>query len=79
MKVRSDIAMTGELSLTGNVLPIGGLKEKMIAAYKAGIKTVLVPTKNFNRDLKDIPEEVKKDINIISVSRIEEVLEKALI
>ncbi len=78
-KVRADIAMTGELSLTGKVLPIGGLKEKMIAAYKAGVKTVLVPQKNFKRDLKDIPDEVKSSIEIISVSRIDEVLKLALV
>jgi len=78
-KVRADIAMTGELSLTGKVLPIGGLKEKMIAAYKAGVKTVLVPQKNFKRDLKDIPDEVKSSIEIISVSKIDEVLKLALV
>jgi ATP-dependent Lon protease len=78
-KVRSSVAMTGELSLTGLVLPIGGLKEKMIAAYKAGIKTVLVPEKNYKRDLKDIPDEVKSSMKIISVSKIEDVLKYALV
>lgn len=74
-KVRSDVAMTGELTLTGKVLPIGGLKEKLIAAFKAKITTALIPKKNFERDLKDIPEEVKSKMQIIPVSRIEEVLE----
>lgn len=58
--VKSDVAMTGELTLTGKVLPIGGLKEKLIAAYKAKMKKVLIPRKNFQRDLDDIPYEVKK-------------------
>jgi ATP-dependent Lon protease len=79
IKVRSDVAMTGELSLTGKVLPIGGLKEKMIAAYKAGIKTVLIPKKNYKRDLKDIPDEVKDSLEIIAVSYIEDVLKYALV
>ena len=74
-KVRADLAMTGELTLTGNVLPIGGLKEKLIAAHKAKMKKVLIPEKNYKRDLKDIPDEVKADLEIVSVKRIEEVLE----
>lgn len=78
-KVRSDVAMTGELTLTGKVLPIGGLKEKLIAAFKAKITTALIPKKNFERDLKDIPEEVKSKMQIIPVSRIEEVLEYTLV
>jgi ATP-dependent Lon protease len=78
-KVKSDVAMTGELTLSGKVLPIGGLKEKLIAAFKAKIKTVLIPKKNFERDLEDIPEEVKEKMKFIPVSRIEEVLEQALV
>jgi len=78
-KVRHDIAMTGELTLTGDVLPIGGLKEKLIAAYKAKIKKVLIPKKNYERDLEDIPEEVLKGLEITAVTRIEEVLKHALI
>ena len=78
-KVHSDIAMTGEITLTGDVLPIGGLKEKLIAAYKAKIKKVLIPEKNYNRDLDDIPEEVKEGLEIIPVKRIEEVLDQALV
>ncbi len=78
-KVRSDVAMTGELTLTGKVLPIGGLKEKLIAAYKAKITTALIPKKNYENDLKDIPEEVKSKMEIIPVTRIEEVLKLAIL
>ena len=78
-KVRADIAMTGELSLTGNVLPIGGLREKLIAAHKAGMKKVLIPRKNYDRDLEDIPEEVRAEVEVVAVSRIEEVLETLLL
>ncbi|MEA3315121.1 MAG: endopeptidase La [Campylobacterota bacterium] len=78
-KVYSDIAMTGELTLTGKVLPIGGLKEKIIAAHKAKITKVLIPYKNYKRDLKDIPDEVKKDIEIVAVKEIEEVLKHGLV
>lgn len=78
-KVRADIAMTGEVSLTGNVLPIGGLKEKLIAAHRAGMKLALIPQKNYERDLVDIPDEVKNVLEIRGVSRIEEVLETLLI
>ena len=78
-RVDNRIAMTGELTLTGNVLPIGGLKEKLIAAYKAGVKRVLIPEKNLERDIEDIPEEVRKEVKIIGVSRIEDVLKYALI
>ena len=79
MKVRADIAMTGELSLSGNVLPIGGLKEKLIAAHKAGMSRVLIPKKNYERDLDEIPDEVKASVEIAAVSRIEEVLAQLLI
>ena len=78
-KIRADIAMTGEVSLTGIVMPIGGLKEKLIAAHKAGMKEVLIPQKNYERDLEDIPDEVKETLIITPVSKIEEVLKKALI
>ncbi|MDP3588370.1 MAG: endopeptidase La [Sulfuricurvum sp.] len=78
-KVRADIAMTGEVSLTGNVLPIGGLKEKLIAAHRAGMKLALIPQKNYERDLDDIPDEVKNVLEIRGVSRIEEVLAALLI
>jgi ATP-dependent Lon protease len=77
-EVRSDVAMTGEITLTGKVLPIGGLKEKLIAAYKAKIKTVIIPKKNYERDLDEVPDEVKDNIQILSAVRIEEVLDIAL-
>ncbi|TKX28598.1 endopeptidase La [Campylobacter sp. MIT 12-5580] len=78
-KVRSDVAMTGELDLMGKVLPIGGLKEKLIAAYKADIKTALIPQKNYERDLKEIPDEVKQNLEIIPVKSFDEVLKYALL
>ncbi len=78
-RVRPDVAMTGELTLTGKVLPIGGLKEKLIAAYKAKIKKVLIPKKNYDRDLDDIPTEVVENMQIIPVTHIEEVLKEALL
>ena len=78
-KIRSEIAMTGEVSLSGNVLPIGGLKEKLIAAHKAGMTKVLVPQKNYERDLDDIPKEVKENVKILGVSRVEEVLKQVLL
>ena len=78
-KIDNKIAMTGEVTLTGKVLPIGGLKEKLIAAYKAGVKKALIPSKNYDRDLKDIPDEVKSNINIIGVSNIEEVLKEVFV
>ena len=77
-EVKSSVAMTGELTLTGKVLPIGGLKEKLIAAYKAKITTALIPKKNYENDLKDIPEEVKSKMTLIPITRIEEVLEYAI-
>jgi ATP-dependent Lon protease len=76
--VRNDIAMTGEVTLRGRVLPIGGLKEKLLAALRSGIKTVLIPEEN-TRDLKEIPDNVTKGMEIIPVSRMDEVLSRALI
>ncbi len=78
-KVNNKVAMTGEVTLTGKVLPIGGLKEKLIAAYKAGVTTALIPQKNYERDLDDIPDEVRSHVDIVGVKRIEEVLAIALI
>lgn len=72
--IKSDVAMTGEITLSGKVLPIGGLKEKLIAAYKAKIKTALIPRKNYDRDLEEIPSEVKENMQIIPVDTIEDVL-----
>ena len=76
--VRKDVAMTGEISLRGRVLPIGGLKEKLLAALRGGIKTVLIPEENV-KDLADIPAEVKKKIEIVPVARLDDVLKVALI
>lgn len=78
-KVRADVAMTGEIDLAGKVLPIGGLKEKLIAAYKADIKFALIPSKNYERDLKDIPDEVKENMKIIPVDSFDEVLKHSLV
>jgi ATP-dependent Lon protease len=78
-KVRAGIAMTGEVSLSGNVLPIGGLKEKLIAAHKAGMHTAIIPKKNFDRDLDEIPDEVKESVTIVPVERIEEVIKLTLL
>lgn len=77
-KVRADVAMTGEITLRGRVLPIGGLKEKLLAAKNAGVKTVLVPEKNM-RDVEDISAEITKGLEIVPVSHMTEVLEKALV
>lgn len=76
-KVKRTVAMTGEITLTGRVLPIGGLKEKSMAAYKAGVKTVLIPYDNVS-DLWDIDEVVRENIEFIPVSRLDEVFENAL-
>jgi len=76
--VRKDVAMTGEITLRGRVLPIGGLKEKLLAALRGGIKTVCIPEENV-KDLADIPEEVKKKLQIVPVARMEDVLKAALV
>jgi len=78
-KIRSEIAMTGEVSLSGDVLPIGGLREKLIAAHKADMSKVLIPLKNYERDLDDIPQEVKESLEIVPVSKVEEVLKQVLV
>ncbi len=75
--VRCDVAMTGEITLRGEVLPIGGLKEKLLAAHRGGIKTVLIPQENV-KDLQEIPDEVKSAIEILPVRWFDEVLERAL-
>ncbi|MEP2845775.1 MAG: S16 family serine protease, partial [Alphaproteobacteria bacterium] len=76
--VRKDLAMTGEITLRGRVLPIGGLKEKLLAALRGGIKTVLIPEDNA-KDLADIPENVKSGLDIIPVSRMDDVIRQALV
>jgi ATP-dependent Lon protease len=78
IEVRRDIAMTGEVTLRGRVLPIGGLKEKLLAALRGGIKKVLIPQENA-KDLADIPENVKNGLEIVPVSRMDEVLRHALV
>ena len=74
--VRSDTAMTGEISLSGLVLPVGGIKEKVLAAHRAGIRRIILPKPN-EKDLKDVPQEVRDDLTVIPVERIEEVLHLA--
>ena len=77
-KARNNIAMTGEVTITGDVLPIGGLKEKALAAYSYGIKDVIIPKKN-KRDTEDIPREIRDKINFIEVSNVSEVIDRTLI
>jgi ATP-dependent Lon protease len=76
--VRHDIAMTGEITLTGQVLPIGGLSEKLIAAKRSGIKNVIIPSKN-EPNLKEIPDEIKKGMNVMLVDQIDQVLQEVLL
>jgi ATP-dependent Lon protease len=75
--VRKDIAMTGEVTLRGKALPIGGLKEKLLAALRAGTKTVLIPKEN-EKDLAEIPDNVKEGLELISVESVDDVLKVAL-
>ena len=75
--VRADVAMTGEITLRGEVLPIGGLKEKLLAARRGGIRTVIIPKEN-ERDLKEVPDKIKEDLEIVAVKWIDEVLALAL-
>ncbi|MBI4772419.1 MAG: endopeptidase La, partial [Chloroflexi bacterium] len=74
---RADVGMTGEITLRGQVLPIGGLKEKVLAAHRAGLKTVIIPRRN-QKDLDDVPEEVRRDIQFVCADRVEDVLAAAL-
>jgi ATP-dependent Lon protease len=76
--VRRDVAMTGEITLRGRVLPIGGLKEKLLAALRAGITTVFIPKDN-EKDLAEIPDNVKKHVKLIPVSHVDEVINQALV
>ncbi len=76
--LRNDYAMTGEITLTGKVLPIGGLKDKVIAAHRAGIKTIIFPKGNL-RELEEIPETIKKDLVFIAVARADEAIEKTIV
>ena len=77
-KVRADVAMTGEITLRGRVLPIGGLKEKILAAKNAGIKKVLVPKANV-KDIEELDDEITRGLNIVFVERMDEVLKHALL
>src|SRR6478735_12679559 len=77
IRIRHDVAMTGEISLRGRVLPIGGLKEKTLAAHRAGIKRVLVPERN-KADLDEVPKEVRDELEFVFVHKLDEVLEAAL-
>jgi ATP-dependent Lon protease len=76
--VRRDVAMTGEVTLRGRVLPIGGLKEKLLAALRGGIRTVLIPAEN-EKDLVELPATVKEGLEIVPVSHVDEVLARALV
>ena len=74
---RADLAMTGEVTLRGNVLPIGGLREKSMAAHRCGISTVVIPKNNL-KDLDELPEAVKNTIRFVAVENVDQVLEEAL-
>ena len=76
--VRSSLAMTGEVTLRGNVLPIGGLREKSLAAHRVGITKILIPKKNL-RDLDDVPQTVKDSIEFVPVENVAQVLKEALV
>jgi ATP-dependent Lon protease len=75
--VRNEVAMTGEITLRGKVLPVGGIKEKVLAAHRAGIRSVILPRLN-ERDVEDVPEELRKQVRFIFVDDAEEVLRQAL-
>jgi ATP-dependent Lon protease len=76
-RVRPDTSMTGEITLSGLVFPVGGIKEKVMSAHRAGIRRIILPARN-EGDLEDIPEDVRRELEIIPVSRISEVLSAAL-
>jgi ATP-dependent Lon protease len=75
--VRADVGMTGEVTLRGQVLPVGGIKEKVLAAHRAGLRTVIIPKRN-EKDLDDLPAEVRDEMKVVLVDRVEEVLDAAL-
>ena len=77
-KVRSDVAMTGEITLRGKVMPIGGVKEKVLAAYRSGIRTVILPKKNEQDLMEDLPKELREQMHFVYVTDIRQVLETAL-
>ena len=76
-KVKRDVAMTGEITLRGNVLPIGGLREKTMAAYKAGVKTVIIPNDNIS-DLYEVEDVVKENIRFVAAKTLDDVLKTAI-
>jgi ATP-dependent Lon protease len=75
--VRNDVAMTGEITLRGHILPIGGVKEKVLAAHRAGVRRVFLPERN-KKDLVDIPEEIRKDMDLVTAEHVDQVIEQAL-
>jgi ATP-dependent Lon protease len=75
--VRGDVAMTGEITLRGKVLPVGGIKEKVLAAHRTGLRTVILPRRN-ERDVEDVPEELRREMRFVFVDEAEEVLRHAL-
>jgi ATP-dependent Lon protease len=75
--VRPDVGMTGEITLRGQVLPVGGIKEKVLAAHRSGLRTVILPKRN-EADLEDLPEEVRESIQFVFVESVDEVLDAAL-
>jgi ATP-dependent Lon protease len=76
-KARNDVAMTGEITLRGKVLPVGGIKEKVLAAHRAGIRAVILPRRN-ERDIEEVPEELRRQLSFLFVDDAEEVLRHAL-
>jgi len=76
--VRHDVAMTGEITLRGRILPVGGLKEKSMAAHRAGIKTIIVPRQN-QKDMVEIPKKIQRDLRFVFVDRMDDVLPVALL
>jgi ATP-dependent Lon protease len=76
-KVRDDVGMTGEITLRGQVLPVGGIKEKVLAAHRAGLKTVILPKQN-EKDLSDIPDEVRDNIRFVLAEQVDDVFQAAL-
>jgi len=75
--VRNDLAMTGEITLRGQVLPVGGIKEKVLAAHRAGLQTVILPNRN-EKDLEDLPQEVRNSMKFVLVEKVDQVFEAAL-
>src|SRR5439155_26720762 len=76
--IRRDVAMTGEVTLRGKVLPVGGIRDKVLAAHRAGARTVILPREN-ERDIEEIPAEVRKDLEIVFVDNVDQVLKRALV